>query len=84
MVGRGEPEENRRKADAYGVEFPVVLQPQWKVSRAYGIFATPVAFLISEEGVIAHNVATGMDAILALARGELATNGEERHGRTVR
>ena len=46
--------------------------------------ATPVAFLIGEDGVIAQNVATGMDAILALARGELATNGEERHGRTVR
>lgn len=53
MVGRGDAEENRRKAAAHGFEFPVVLQDPWRLSKRYGIFATPVAFLINERGVIA-------------------------------
>lgn len=68
MVGRGEVEENRRKAEQHGIEFPVVLQQQWKLSKEYGIFATPVAFLINEKGVIAKNVVKGADGIIALAR----------------
>jgi peroxiredoxin len=68
LVGRGEVEENRMKADQFGFEFPVVLQDKWKLSKEYGIFATPVAFLISENGVIAKEVAVGKEAILALAR----------------
>ena len=72
MVGRGEPEENRRKAEAFGVEFPVVLQPGWRLSKQYGIFATPVAFLIDEEGVIERDVARGPTAILELAREALS------------
>ena len=68
MVSRGEPEENRRKAEAAGVEFPIVLQSGWKLSKDYGIFATPVAFLVDEEGVIERDVARGPTEILALAR----------------
>jgi len=67
MVGRGDPEENRRKAAEYGIEFPVVVQDKWKLSKEYGIFSMPVAFLISEEGLIEQAVAIGADAILALA-----------------
>ena len=67
MVGRGDAEENRLKAEANGFQFPVVVQRKWEISREYGIFATPVAFLIDEEGRIAKNVATGMDEILNLA-----------------
>jgi peroxiredoxin len=72
MVGRGEPDENRRKAEAFGVEFPVVLQPGWRLSKQYGIFATPVAFLIDEEGVIERDVARGPTEILQLAREALS------------
>jgi peroxiredoxin len=68
LVGRGEAEDNRKKAEKFGFEFPVVLQDKWKLSKEYGIFATPVAFLISENGVIAREVAVGKEAILALAR----------------
>ncbi|HXW93864.1 MAG TPA: TlpA disulfide reductase family protein, partial [Terriglobales bacterium] len=67
LVGRGNAEENRRKAAKFGIKFPVVLQEQWKLSKEYGIFATPVAFLIDEKGIIARDVAVGRDAILALA-----------------
>jgi len=68
LVGRGKAEENRRKAEQHGFEFPVVTQPKWKLSKEYGTFATPVAFLIGEDGVIANDVAVGRDPILALAR----------------
>ncbi len=66
LVGRGDIEENRKKALEHGFEFPVVLQDGWKLSREYGIFATPVAFLIDEQGTISQNVAQGVDQIVAL------------------
>ena len=67
LVGRGSEEENRDKVRKFGFDFPVVLQDRWKLSKEYGIFATPVAFLIAENGVIAQDVAVGKDAILDLA-----------------
>ena len=67
MIGRGDPAENRRKAIEHGFEFPVALQRRWETSKEYGIFATPVAFLIGDDGVIERGVATGADEILALA-----------------
>jgi peroxiredoxin len=66
-VSRGELEENRRKAVEHAVDFPVVIQNGWRVSKQYGIFATPVAFLIDENGVIAAKVAKGREEILELA-----------------
>jgi peroxiredoxin len=69
VVGRGNAEENRRKAAQHGFEFPVLLQDRkWKVSKEYGTLATPAAFLIGEDGVIAREAAVGRDAILALVR----------------
>jgi peroxiredoxin len=67
MVSRGELEENRLKAQEHGFAFPLVLQDKWNLSKEYGIFATPVAFLINEDGVIEQPVAIGVDGILALA-----------------
>jgi peroxiredoxin len=67
MVSRGEIDANRRKTEEHGIDFPVVIQPGWKLSKEYGIFATPVAFLIGEDGVIARDVAQGREQILALA-----------------
>jgi peroxiredoxin len=75
MVSRGALEENRRKAEAFGIEFPVVLQSGWKLSKKYGIFATPVAFLIDEEGVIERDVARGPSEILSLAEPALSEGG---------
>ena len=65
IVGRGDANENRKKAQQNGFDFPVVLQKKWELSKQYGIFATPVAFFINEEGVIAREAA-GADAILEL------------------
>ena len=67
MVSRGDPERNRNKVAAHGLTFPVVLQEQWKLSREYAKFATPIAYLIDAEGRIAAGIAVGADAILALS-----------------
>jgi len=69
MVSRRELEENRAKAAKLGLTFPVVLQKQWEISMLYGMFATPVAYLINKEGVISADVAVGVDQILALVGG---------------
>ncbi len=66
MISRRDEEANRKKMAEHGVTFPVVLQKQWEVSRLYGIFSTPVGYLIDENGVIVRDVAVGADAILQL------------------
>jgi peroxiredoxin len=66
MVSRGDASANRAKIAEYGLTFPVVLQQHWEVSRAYGKFVTPMAYLIDERGIIAADVAVGMDSILEL------------------
>jgi peroxiredoxin len=68
MISRGDVESNRQKIAEHGFTFPVVLQRHWEVSREYGMFATPIGYLIDEEGVLASDVAVGPDAILELAR----------------
>ena len=83
LVGRGEREENRRKAEQHGFQFPIVLQEKWKLSKEYGIFETPVAFLIREDGVIAKEVAVGTDAILALACNGVGQSEEGSHERVA-
>ena len=66
MVSRGNPERNRKKVAQHGLTFPVVLQEGWQLSREYAKFATPIGYLIDEEGIIAAPVAMGAEAILAL------------------
>jgi peroxiredoxin len=68
MVSRGGLETNRRKVSEHQLTFPVILQHRWEISREYGIFATPIAYLIDEWGFIMADVAVGGDAILALAK----------------
>ena len=52
LVGRGNAEENRRKAQQHGFQFPVVIQGKQQLSKEYGAFETPFAFLVGEDGVI--------------------------------
>jgi peroxiredoxin len=77
MVSRGDPEANRAKAAQHGLTFPIVLQQQWEVSKEYAKFATPIGYLIDEEGIIAQEVAVGVGPILALLSrpAAAATNG---------
>jgi AhpC/TSA family. len=66
MISKGEPKENRAKVKEHGLTFPIVLQQQWEISRRYAIFATPVAYLIDEQGVIVEDVAVGTESIQKL------------------
>ncbi len=84
MVGRGDTEENRQKAQQHKIRFPVVLQEKWKLSKQYGIFSTPVAFLVGEDGVIKKDVAIGPDPILALAREGLKKAKENEYELSLR
>ena len=68
MISKGEPKENRAKVKEHRLTFPVVLQQQWEISRRYAMFATPIAYLINEQGVISSDVAIGVDPILALLK----------------
>jgi thiol-disulfide isomerase/thioredoxin len=72
MVSKGQErsdarwEANRAKAAQHGLTFPIVLQQQWEVSKAYAKFATPIGYLIDADGIIAKEIAIGVEPILAL------------------
>jgi peroxiredoxin len=67
VVSRRGLDANRAKAAALGLSLPIVLQRQWEISREYGMFATPIAYLIDEQGILLSDVAVGVEPILALA-----------------
>ncbi|MEX0613492.1 MAG: redoxin domain-containing protein, partial [Pirellulales bacterium] len=67
VVSRRDIEANRAKTAALGLTFPIVLQKQWEVSLKYAMFATPIGYLIDEQGILASDVAVGVGPILALA-----------------
>jgi len=66
MVSQGDRRTNASMIAKLRVTFPVVLQRQREVSRLYRMFATPVGFLVDEQGVIAAPAAIGAERILAL------------------
>lgn len=66
VVSRGEVEENRAKAAKLDLSYPIVMQRQWEISLLYAMFATPIGYLIDERGILASDVAVGVDPILAL------------------
>jgi peroxiredoxin len=66
MISRGSLDANKAKVREHGLTFPVALQRRWEVSQAYGMFATPIAFLIDKAGVIEAGAATGVEGALSL------------------
>jgi peroxiredoxin len=67
VISRRDAEATGAKARALGLSFPIVMQQQWEISKQYGMFATPIGYLIDEEGIVAADVAVGVEPILALA-----------------
>jgi peroxiredoxin len=67
VISRRDAEATRAKADALGLTYPIVMQQQWEISLKYGMFATPIGYLIDEHGVLLRDVAVGLEPILALA-----------------
>ena len=49
-----------------GYPFPMLLQKSWEVSKLYGMFATPIGYLIDENGILVEDVAVGPQPILDL------------------
>jgi hypothetical protein len=49
------------------------LQQHYEISRRYAMFATPIAYLIDEAGMIAQDVSVGTDAIRELMARHRAT-----------
>jgi peroxiredoxin len=76
MISRGDLAANQAKVLQYGLTFPIILQRHWEISREYGMFATPIGYLIDEGGIIAADVAVGAEAILTLASGAGTLVGE--------
>jgi peroxiredoxin len=66
MISRNDIGINRKKAAALGLTFPIVLQRQWEISMLYGMFATPIAYLIDGQGVLVRDVTPGVEPIRAL------------------
>ena len=67
VISRRDAEATGAKAAALGLEFPIVMQRQWEISLEYGMFATPIGYLIDERGIVVQDVAVGVAPILALA-----------------
>jgi thiol-disulfide isomerase/thioredoxin len=65
LISRGEPEENKTKAQEHGLQ-NVLLQKDWEVSEAYEVRGTPSAVLIAPDGKVASLVAGGVEGIRAL------------------
>ena len=83
MISRRDPEANRQKVAELGLTFPVVLQRHWEISLLYGMFATPIAYLIDERGVLVTDVTVGGQAIqelLATAAKPEQARGAEGNG----
>jgi methylamine dehydrogenase accessory protein MauD len=59
VVNNGELEETRQWAKEVGARYPVLVQDKFSLSKRYEIFATPFAFVIDEQGVIASNGIVG-------------------------
>ena len=67
VVSRRDVAAARAKADKLDLTYPIVVQKQWEISLKYGMFATPIGYLIDEQGVLLSDVAVGVEPILALA-----------------
>jgi peroxiredoxin len=63
MVSRGAETINRSKAAELGLSFPIALQQSWEISLKYAMFATPIAYVIDEEGIVAQDVVVGAEPI---------------------
>ncbi len=66
VISRGSVDANRRKLAEARSRLTVALQAHWEISRLYAKFATPIAYLVDEQGRIASEVAVGGAAILSL------------------
>ncbi len=77
VVSRRDADATRAKTESLGLTYPIVMQKQWEISLKYGMFATPIGYLIDEQGMLLSDVAVGVEPILALANESITTGGIE-------
>jgi methylamine dehydrogenase accessory protein MauD len=53
VVNNAEANAAREYAREVNARFPVLVQERWSLSKRYEVFATPFAFLIDKQGVVA-------------------------------
>ncbi|MEX2308602.1 MAG: peroxiredoxin family protein [Pirellulales bacterium] len=53
VVNNGEPDESREWAAEIRARFTILIQEKFSVAKRYEIFATPFAFVVDEQGMIA-------------------------------
>ncbi len=82
VINNGEPEATREWAAEAKARFLVLQQEKFSVSRRYEIFATPFAFLIDPQGVVASQgiVNNGQHIGFVLSRARLDGSGGESDG----
>jgi peroxiredoxin len=67
-ISRKDAEATKAKADKMGLTFPIVMQKVWEISRLYGMFATPMVYVIGPDGVLETDVVLGSEEIPALIK----------------
>jgi peroxiredoxin len=66
VISRRDADATRAKAESLSLTYSIVLQKQWEISLKYGMFATPIGYLIDEQGLLLRDVAVGVEPILTL------------------
>jgi peroxiredoxin len=82
VVNNGEPDESREWAAKIHARFPVLVQEKFSVAKRYEIFATPFAFLIDEQGLIASSGIVGSAQYLGYVLSGAGNRGKKHHDET--
>jgi peroxiredoxin len=82
VVNNGEPDESRDWAAEIQARFPVLMQEKFSVAKRYEIFATPFAFLIDEQGLIASSGIVGSAQYLGYVLSGAGNRGKKHHDET--
>jgi methylamine dehydrogenase accessory protein MauD len=79
VVNNGEPHESREWAVEVRARFPVLMQEKFALSKRFEIFATPFAFVIDEQGVIASSGIVGSAEYLGYVLAGLGNRRQPHH-----
>jgi methylamine dehydrogenase accessory protein MauD len=84
VVNNGEPHESQAWAEEIEARFSIVTQDAWSLSKTYQVFATPYAFLVDEQGVIAAKGLASSPQYLRYLFEAAQQSGSETHDTTDR
>jgi peroxiredoxin len=79
VVNNGEPDESRQWAAEIHARFPVLVQEKFSLSKRYEIFATPFAFVIDEQGLIASGGIVGSAQYLGYVLSGAGNRAKKHH-----